>query len=277
MAMQAALRRYGEEVRRTHGLEMHMRVGLNSGEVVVRTISNDLHMDYSAVGQTTHLAARMEQLAPPGGIRLTAATLRLVDGLVQAQALGQFPVKGLPEPVEVFELTGASAIHRRLQAVAARGLTRFVSRQHELATLRQALERAAAGHGQIVAIVGEAGVGKSRLVYEFTQADVPRTWLILEAGSVSYGKATIRLLAAAEGIVLDRLTPVYILKQAVMHGVISRDEYHFLTKAMEYRNALVHGFKTIDLDSALVKELISTTRHLLQETLLDASEDRKRS
>jgi len=190
LAMQAALRRYGEEVRRSHGLEMHMRVGLNSGEVVVRTISNDLHMDYSAVGQTTHLAARMEQLAPPGGIRLTMAPLRLVDGLVQVQALGQFPVKGLSEPVEVFELTGASAIHRRLQAVAARGLTRFVGRQHELETLRQALEQAATGHGQIVAIVGEAGVGKSRLVYEFTQADVSRTWLVLEGGSVSYGKAT---------------------------------------------------------------------------------------
>jgi len=190
LAMQAALRRYGEEVRRSHGLEMHMRVGLNSGEVVVRTISNDLHMDYSAVGQTTHLAARMEQLAPPGGIRLTAATLRLVDGLVQVHGLGRFPVKGLPEPVEVFELTGASTIHRRLQAVAARSLTRFVGRQHELETLRQALERAAAGHGQIVAIVGEAGVGKSRLVYEFTQAGVPRTWLILEGASVSYGKAT---------------------------------------------------------------------------------------
>jgi tetratricopeptide (TPR) repeat protein len=188
--MQAALRRYGEEVRRTHGLEMHMRVGLHSGEVVVRTISNDLHMDYSAVGQTTHLAARMEQLAPPGGIRLTAATLRLVEGLVQVQALGQFPVKGLPEPVEVFELTGASAIHRRLQAVAAHGLTHFVGRQHELETLRQALERAATRHGQIVAMVGEAGVGKSRLVYEFTQADVSRTWLVLEGASVSYGKAT---------------------------------------------------------------------------------------
>jgi class 3 adenylate cyclase/tetratricopeptide (TPR) repeat protein len=190
LAMQEALRRYGEEVRRSHGLEMHMRVGLNSGEVVVRTISNDLHMDYSAVGQTTHLAARMEQLAPPGGIRLTAATLRLVEGLVQVQALGRFPVKGLPEPVEVFELTGASAIHRRLQAVAARGLTHFVGRQHELETLRQALERAAAGHGQIVAIVGDAGVGKSRLVYEFTQVDVPRPWLVLEGASVSYGKAT---------------------------------------------------------------------------------------
>ena len=86
-------------VRRSHGLEVQIRVGLNSGEVVVRAIGNDLHMDYSAVGQTTHLAARMEQLATPGSIRLTA-TLRLVEGLVQVNALGQFPVKGLPDPVE---------------------------------------------------------------------------------------------------------------------------------------------------------------------------------
>src|SRR5438132_1988927 len=129
------MRRYAEEVRRSHGLEMQVRVGLNSGEVVVRTISNDLHMDYSAVGQTTHLAARMEQLATPGSIRLTAATLRLAEGLVQVNALGQFPVRGLPEPVEVFELVGASAVRRRLQAAAARGLTPLVRRPPELAAL----------------------------------------------------------------------------------------------------------------------------------------------
>ena len=131
LAMQAAMRRYAEEVRRSHGLEMQMRVGLNSGEVVVRAIGNDLHMDYSAVGQTTHLAARMEQLATPGSIRLTAATLRLAEGLVQVNALGKLPVRGLTEPVEVFELVGASAIRRRFQAGAVRGLTRFVGRQQE--------------------------------------------------------------------------------------------------------------------------------------------------
>src|SRR4029077_514007 len=102
LAMQAAMRRYAEEVRRSHGLEMQARVGLNSGEVVVRAIGNDLHMDYSAVGQTTHLAARMEQLATPGSNRPAAAHLPLAQGLVQVHALGQFPVKGLSEPVEVF-------------------------------------------------------------------------------------------------------------------------------------------------------------------------------
>jgi predicted ATPase/class 3 adenylate cyclase len=190
LAMQAAMRRYAGEVRRSHGLEMQARVGLNSGEVVVRSIGNDLHMDYSAVGQTTHLAARMEQLATPGSIRLTAATLRLAEGLVQVNALGQFPVRGLTEPVEVFELVGASAIRRRLQASAARGLTRFVGRQQELAALQQALERAGASHGQVVAVVGEAGVGKSRLVYEFIHSHHTPGWLVLESASVSYGKAT---------------------------------------------------------------------------------------
>jgi class 3 adenylate cyclase/tetratricopeptide (TPR) repeat protein len=190
LAMQAAMRAYTEEVRRVHGLEMRIRVGLNSGEVVVRAISNDLHMDYSAVGETTHLAARMEQLAMPGTIRLTAATLRLVEDMVQLQALGPVPVKGLVEPVEVFELVGASGTRRRVQAAAARGLTRFVGRQTELTTLTEAMAQASAGHGQVVALVGEAGVGKSRLVYECVHSYRTQGWLVLESASASYGKAT---------------------------------------------------------------------------------------
>jgi class 3 adenylate cyclase/tetratricopeptide (TPR) repeat protein len=190
LAMQAAMRAYSEELRRVHGLEMRIRVGLNSGEVVVRAIGNDLHMDYSAVGETTHLAARMEQLATPGSIRLTTATLRLVEGLVQVNALGPVPVKGLAEPVEIFELFGASGTQRRVQAAAARGLTRFVGRHIEMATLTDILAQAGAGHGQVVALVGEAGVGKSRLVYELTRSHHIRGWLVLESASVSYGKAT---------------------------------------------------------------------------------------
>jgi hypothetical protein len=166
LAMQEAMCHLAEEMRRSQGLELQIQVGLNSGEVVVRTIANDLHMDYSAIGQTTHLAARMEQLAPPRTIRLTAATLRLVEGLVRVNCLGPVPVKGLAEPVEVFELIGASAIRRRLQASTSRGLTRFVGRQTELDALGQALAQAAGGHFHMVALVGEPGVEKSRLVYE---------------------------------------------------------------------------------------------------------------
>jgi class 3 adenylate cyclase len=190
LAMQEAIRQYSTQVRRTHGVEVQIRVGLHSGEVVVRAIDNDLHMDYSAIGQTTHLAARMEQLATPGSIRLTAGTLRLAEGLIQVTPLGPVPVKGLSEPVEVFELVGASALRRRLHVAVARGLTRFVGRQAELAALQQALDQAGSGRGQVVAAVGEAGVGKSRLVYECLHSHRTQGWLVLESASMSYGKAT---------------------------------------------------------------------------------------
>jgi hypothetical protein len=190
LAMQAALRRYAEGVRRTQGLEVLLRVGLHSGEVVVRTISNDLYMNYSGVGLTTNLAARMEQLAPPGTIRLTAATLRLVEGAVRVNTLGPIPVKGLAEPVDVFELVGATPVHRRLQAAVARGLTRFVGRAQELATLAQTLAQAGQGQGQLVALLGEAGVGKSRLVYEAMHGHTTRGWRVLESAAVPYGRTT---------------------------------------------------------------------------------------
>jgi hypothetical protein len=169
---------------------VQIRVGLNSGEVVVRAIGNDLHMDYSAIGQTTHLAARMEQLAPPGSIRLTAGTLRLAEGWVQVTPLGPVPVKGLSEPVEVCELVGAGPARTRLQAFAARGLTPFVGRQAELVAMHQALEQAGAGHGQMVAVIGEPAIGKTRLFHELTHASRPQGWLLLESSATSYGQAT---------------------------------------------------------------------------------------
>jgi class 3 adenylate cyclase/predicted ATPase len=190
LRMQEAVKQYAQEVQRTQGLPIHIRVGLNSGEVVVRSIGSDLRMDYTAVGQTTHLAARMEQMAMPGSVLLAADTLRLVEGYVQVRELGPMSVKGLSEPIEVYELVGAAAVRSRLQAAAARGLTRFVGRETELEVLRQTLARAGQGQGQIVALVGEPGVGKSRLVWEFTHSHRTQDWLVLEATSVSYGKAT---------------------------------------------------------------------------------------
>ena len=191
--MQEGIGRYAEELRRQQGLDVQIRVGVNSGEVVVRAIGNDLHMDYTAVGQTTHLAARMEQLARPGTALLTADTLRLVEGYVEVTPLGPVPVKGLQEPVEVYELLRAGPVRSRLQAAVVRGLTRFVGRDAELESLRQALARAGAGQGQVVAGVGEAGVGKSRLLYEFTQSHHTHGWLLLASHAVSYGKATAYL------------------------------------------------------------------------------------
>jgi len=190
LAMQASIKQYAEDVQRTRGVPLHIRVGLNTGEVVVRAIGSDLRMDYTAVGQTTHLAARMEQLALPGSILITPEVFRLAEGYVQVKPLGPVPVKGLRTPVEVYEVLGAGAVRTRLQAAAVRGLTRFVGRDRELAQLHQILEWVATGHGQVVALMGEPGVGKSRLVYEFLHSHRTQGWLVLESSSVSYGKAT---------------------------------------------------------------------------------------
>jgi class 3 adenylate cyclase/tetratricopeptide (TPR) repeat protein len=187
--MQEAIARYAEELRQQQGLDVQIRVGLNSGEVVVRAIGSDLHMDYTAVGQTTHLAARMEQLARPGTTLLTGDTLRLVEGYVEVKPLGPVPVKGLPEPIAVYELLRAGPLRSRLQAAAVRGLTCFVGRDTELAQLRQAFERAGNGQGQVVAVIGEPGIGKSRLFYEFIHSHRTHGWLLLTSSSVSYGKA----------------------------------------------------------------------------------------
>jgi class 3 adenylate cyclase/tetratricopeptide (TPR) repeat protein len=188
--MQAAIRIYAEKVRRTHGIEVQIRVGLSSGEVVVGTIGSNLRMNYNAVGQTAHLAARMEQLATPGTVRLTVDTLRLAEGYIEVRSLGLVPVKGLEQPIDIYEVIGARHPGARFNTAAARGLTRFVGRENELEALHQALARTAAGRGQVIGIVGEPGVGKSRLVWEVTHSHRVQGWLVLQAGSVSYGKAT---------------------------------------------------------------------------------------
>jgi class 3 adenylate cyclase/tetratricopeptide (TPR) repeat protein len=190
LAMQAGIRRYADEVRRTHGVEIQIRVGLNSGEVVVRTVGNDLHMDYSAVGQTTHLAARMEQTASPGTIQITPAVQRLVEGYVQVKALSPMPIKGLRDSLEVFAVLGAGPVQTRLQAAAMRGLSPMVGRQTEVALLSQALAQAWEGRGQVVGVIGEPGIGKSRLVWEVLQSFHLDGWRVFASRGLAYSTTT---------------------------------------------------------------------------------------
>ncbi len=190
LRMQESVTKYAREMHRSQSAAVKIRVGLNSGEVVVRAIGSDLRMDYTAVGQTSHLAGRMEQLADPGTIVITAATRALVEGYVEVKPLGLVPVKGLDEPVEIYEVTGAGVARTRLQAGARRGLTRFVGRDAEVEQLRRLGDLASARHGQVVAIVGEPGIGKSRLVWEFTHSLASQDWRIMESSAVSHGKAT---------------------------------------------------------------------------------------
>jgi class 3 adenylate cyclase/tetratricopeptide (TPR) repeat protein len=190
LRMQESVKRYAENVRRLHGIEPQIRVGLNSGEVVVRAIGSDLRMDYSAVGQTTHLAARMEQMAEPGSILATADTFGLVEGYVEAVPLGPRSIRGLQAVVEVYLVTGTGIARWPMEVAAARGLTSFVGREEELAQLDAAMQTAARGHGRVVGLVGEPGVGKSRLFYEFARSERMPGWRIVKTGAFSYDKST---------------------------------------------------------------------------------------
>jgi len=192
LAMQQTIGQYATQVELNLGSSIQIRVGLNSGEVVVRAIGNDLDMDYSAIGETTHLAARMEEMAPPGTIWLTLATLRLAEPFVHARPLGAVTVRGRRNPVDVFELAGARHI-RRTEAAVLRGLTRFVGREQELAELGRSFEKAVAGHGSVTGTVGDPGIGKSRFFLEFTRSPLLAGCLVLEAGTVSYGRTTAYL------------------------------------------------------------------------------------
>ena len=158
LRMQEAMRRYADRVRLARGVPLQIRVGLNTGEVVVRSIrTDDLHTDYVPIGHATGLAARLQSLAHPGSIVVSASTFRLTDGFFAFNALGAAQIKGVSEPVPVYEVAGVGPLRTRLHVAARRGLARFVGRQRELELLLQTWEQAKRGQGQIVAAVGEPG------------------------------------------------------------------------------------------------------------------------
>jgi class 3 adenylate cyclase len=180
---------YAAELRRGQGLNFSVRIGLNSGEVVVGSIGEDLRVDYTAIGHSVGLAKRMEQLAEPGKIYLTENAAALASGYFQLADLGEFEIKGAARPLRVYELQGVGELRTRLDMSRMRGFTRFVGRQDEMATLEAALALALEGRGQVVGVVGEAGVGKSRLCYEFAQYCRARDIPVREAHGLAHGKA----------------------------------------------------------------------------------------
>jgi class 3 adenylate cyclase/tetratricopeptide (TPR) repeat protein len=181
------------ELTRLVGVPVQVRVGLNSGEVVVRSIGTGRHLDYSAVGQATFMAARMEQAAAPGTILVTADVVRLAGGRIEVKPLGPVPIKGLKDSRDVFELL-AIIPGTRFAAKAERGLTQLVGRAGHLEALGRAVEEARGGHGQLVALVGDAGVGKSRIVWELLQSERARGWRVLTASAKSYARDTVHVL-----------------------------------------------------------------------------------
>jgi class 3 adenylate cyclase len=190
LRMQEEMRRYGDWMRTQGQTPIQVRIGVNTGEVVVRSIQTGTdHSEYTPIGHSTSLAARLQGLATPGSTIISGHTRGFVEGYFQLKPLGQTKIKGATEPMEVFEITGLGPLRTRLQVSAQRGLTKFVGRQAELEQMKRALELARHGHGQLVAAIGEPGVGKSRLFFEF-KAVSQSSWMVLETVSVSHGKAS---------------------------------------------------------------------------------------
>jgi class 3 adenylate cyclase/tetratricopeptide (TPR) repeat protein len=192
LRLQEAMRRYSAKLVAEGRTPLEARVGINTGEVVVRTLSASGHAEYDTVGHTANLAARMEAVAPTGSIAISEHTRQLVEGYFQLRPRGPTPIKGLNEPVDVYEVIGLGPLRTRLQRAAGRGLTKFVGREREMEALRHTAEKAREGHGQIVAALAEPGVGKSRLYFEF-KATSQTGWMVLETFSVSHGKASAYL------------------------------------------------------------------------------------
>jgi len=216
LSIQKVIQGYGEKIGERHGAEFKLRMGLNSGPVVVGSIGDDLRMDYTAVGDTTNLAHRMQDMANPGSVLVSGHTHRLVRDFFELTSLGKVEVKGKEKPQEPYELLRAGEVCTRLGAAQAKGLTRFVGRENAMASLQEAHGKAEAGSGQVIGIVGEAGVGKSRLLLEFRNRLLPDAFTYLEGRCLHFGGAMAYLP------VLDMLRSYFGVKEGEQEAVVRK-------------------------------------------------------
>jgi predicted ATPase/class 3 adenylate cyclase len=216
LAIQKALETYGQKVEKDCKIPFRMRVGLNSGPVIVGSVGKDLKMDYTAVGDTVNLASRMETMAEPGRVLVSADVQKMARDFFNFKARGKMSVKGKEEAVEAYELLEPTEVASRIEASVLRGLTRFVGREKEMATLREAFDKAKSGSGQVVCIVGEAGVGKSRLLLESRRTVEQQEYPYLEGHCLHYGSSMPYLP------LLDVLRSFFDLKEGEREFVIRK-------------------------------------------------------
>jgi len=216
LSIQKGMGEYGERIKKDYGVDFKMRIGLNSGPVIVGSIGDDLRMDYTAIGDTVNLASRMESMANPGAILVSRATHKIAKDFFEFDPLGRVQVKGKEEPQEVYELTKAGEVKTRIEASVARGLAKFVGRPREMEALREAFDKARSGSGQVVGIVGEAGVGKSRLILELRGMLPKGQYTYLEGRCLHYGGSMAYLP------ILDILRSYFEIKEGDREFLIKR-------------------------------------------------------
>ena len=241
--MQEELRGYSDKLLADGRAPLEIRVGANTGEVVVRSISTGGgHVEYTPIGHTTNLASRMQTVAPTGSIAITEYTARLVEGYFALKTRGPTRIKGVSEPVNVYEVTGLGPLRTRLQRSAGRGLSKFVGRHAEMDALKRAAERARAGRGQIVAAMAEAGIGKSRLLFEF-KAVAQSGWMVLETFSVSHGTASAYLP------VIDLLHGYFEILAVTINATSREGDWHACSRSTEASKTLCPIFSRCSISS----------------------------
>lgn len=231
LAIQAVLSEYSEELYKSMGIDFKVRIGLNSGEVVVGTIGDDLFMDYTAIGDTVNLASRMESSATPGNVFLSENTYRLSKDYFEMKPIGELNIKGKAAPQKAWHLLKTSDVHTRIAASVAKGLTRFVGRKRELGTIKNAYYKAMSGKGQVVGIFGEAGVGKSRLLLELINQLPINDQKYLEGKCLNYGSRITYLP------IIDILKSYFIIKkngQGISAHKIVKDKISQINKLSEF-------------------------------------------
>ena len=227
LSIQKAMEQYGEKVNKEYGQDFKLRIGLNSGPVIVGAIGDDLRMDYTAVGDTTNLASRMQSMAGPGSILVSGHTHKLARDYFTFASLGRIPVKGKEDDQEGYTLVKTSAVETRIAASAAKGFTRFVGRKREMETLTEAFEQVRSASGQVVSIVGEAGVGKSRLILEMKNLLSQGEYALLEGRCLHYGSAMpyLPILAILKGYFnIQEDDREHLIRKKVKEKVLHLDE-----------------------------------------------------
>jgi tetratricopeptide (TPR) repeat protein len=237
--IQRAMEGYGEKIRKDYGLDFRLRIGLSSGPVIVGSIGNDLRMHYRAIGDTVNMASRMEGLARPGGVLVSRDTHKLVVDFFRFEPLGKVAVKGKEEKQEAYELISPSGVETHFAASVARGLTRFVGRQNSMAALMEAYEKVRDGSGQVVEIVGEAGVGKSRLLLEFRRRIPQEEFAYLEGRCIHFWAAMAYLPF------LDILRSYFEVKEGEQEFLIKRKMKERVRKIDEKLQSILPPFQDL--------------------------------
>ena len=239
LSIQKATEAYSAKIKQDCSVEFRMRIGLNSGPVIVGSIGDDLRMDYTAVGDTTNLASRMENLAKPGTILISGGTHRLVKDFFELKPMGEVEIKGKEEAQEALELVRATEVETRIEAAEAKGLTPFVGRKNSIVALVEAYQKAQTGSGQVVGVVGEAGVGKSRLLLEFRKRLPQDEFTYLEGRCLHFGGSMPYLP------ILDVLRSYFEIKEADREFIIKKKMLEKVVKLDEKLKSALPSFQEI--------------------------------